>query len=54
MSRSPMTLSETEAADRLEELVELALQGRVITVIAADGQRLLLKPVSDIEAAHAI
>ena len=54
MSRSPMTLSEIEAADRLEVLVELALQGQVITVIAADGQRVLLKLVSNNEAEYAI
>lgn len=46
-----MIVSETKAADRLEELMELAVQGQEIIIKADNGRLIMLEPVNDDKAA---
>lgn len=48
-----MLISETEAAERLEEFLELAWQGQEIFVKADNGQLIMLEPVNGDKAKSA-
>jgi hypothetical protein len=47
MPQLSIIVSESEAADRLEELIGLALEGQSVMVEADNGQLIMLEPVSD-------
>jgi hypothetical protein len=47
MSEPLFSVSETEAAERLEELVMLAKQGHEITIVADSGELFTLRPVAE-------
>jgi hypothetical protein len=47
MPQLSIIISESEAADRLEELIGLALEGQRVMVEADNGQLIMLEPVSD-------
>lgn len=53
MSPRSIIVSESEAADRLEELIGLALEGEKVLVEADNGQLIMLEPVNDDKAASA-
>ena len=51
MSPHAIIVSETEAADRLEELMELTVQGQEIIIKAQNGRLIMLELVNDNKAA---